>query len=119
MPATVVAVLARKGVGAAGRSQDDVVFVPLTMARTRLLGEANGPKRNALDLISVKLADPALLPDAKSQIETLLRQRHRLLGDLPDDFSVEIRRTFSKREPEPCGRSPGSYLIRPRCRLPL
>jgi putative ABC transport system permease protein len=89
VPATVVAVLARKGVGGAGRSQDDVVFVPLSMARTRLLGEANGPKRNALDLISVKFADPALLPDAKSQIETLLRQRHRLLGDLPDDFTVE------------------------------
>jgi len=89
VPATVVAVLVRKGVGAAGSSQDDVVFVPLSMARTRLLGEANGPKRNALDLISVKLADPALLPDAKSQIETLLRQRHRLLGDLPDDFTVD------------------------------
>jgi len=89
MPATVVAVLTRKGVGAAGRSQDDVVFVPLSMARTRLLGEANGPKRNALDLISVKLADSALLPDAKSEIETLLRQRHRLLADLPDDFVVD------------------------------
>jgi putative ABC transport system permease protein len=89
VPATVVAVLARKGVGAAGSSQDDVAFVPLTMARTRLLGEANGPKRNALDLISVKLADPALLPDAKSQIERLLRQRHRLLADLPDDFTVD------------------------------
>ena len=89
VPATVVGVLARKGVGAAGRSQDDVVFVPLTMARTRLLGEANGPKRNALDLISVKLADPALLSDAKSQIGTLLRERHRLVGDLPDDFEVD------------------------------
>jgi putative ABC transport system permease protein len=89
VPATVVAVLARKGVGTDGRSQDDVVFVPLSMARTRLLGEANGPKRNALDLISVKLADPALLPDAKSQIETLLRERHRLRGDLPDDFAID------------------------------
>ena len=89
MPATVVAVLARKGVGAAGRSQDDVIFVPLSMARTRLLGDANGPKRNALDLISVKLDDPSLLPDAKSQIQRLLRRRHRLVGDAPDDFAVE------------------------------
>lgn len=89
VPATVVAVLAPKGVGSAGRSQDDVVFVPLSMARSRLLGEANGPKRNAVDLISVKLADPSLLPDAKSRIETLLRKRHRLLGDAPDDFAVE------------------------------
>jgi putative ABC transport system permease protein len=89
VPATVVAVLARKGVGSAGRSQDDVVFVPLSMARSRLLGEASGPKRNALDLISVKLAVLALLPDAKSQIEALLRVRHRLLPEAPDDFAVE------------------------------
>src|SRR5271166_1446830 len=76
VPATVVAVLARKGVGSAGRSQDDIVFVPLSMARSRLLGDASGPKRNALDLVSVKLAEPTLLPDAKSQIEALLRVRH-------------------------------------------
>ena len=89
VPATVVAVLARKGVGSAGRSQDDVVFVPLSMARSRLLGEASGPKRNALDLVSVKLLDPSLLPDAKSRIEALLRLRHRLPLDAPDDFVVE------------------------------
>jgi putative ABC transport system permease protein len=89
VPATVVAVLARKGVGSAGRSQDDVVFVPLSMARSRLLGDASGPKRNALDLVSVKLAEPTLLPDAKSQIEALLRVRHRILPDAPDDFAVE------------------------------
>jgi putative ABC transport system permease protein len=89
VPATVVAVLARKGVGGAGRSQDDVVFVPLSMARSRLLGEANGPKRNAVDLISVKLNDPSLLFDARSQIEALLHLRHRLLPDASDDFVVE------------------------------
>jgi putative ABC transport system permease protein len=89
VPATVVAVLARKGVGSAGRSQDDVVFVPLSMARSRLLGEVNGPKRNALDLVSVKLLDPSLVPDAKSRIEALLRLRHRLPLDAPDDFVVE------------------------------
>ena len=102
VPATVIAVLARKGVGAAGRSQDDVVFVPLPMARTRLLGDANGPKRNALDLISVKFADPALLPDAESQIETLLRRRHRLLGDAPNDFVGRESRRCSRSARRRC-----------------
>jgi putative ABC transport system permease protein len=120
VPVTVVAVLARKGVGAAGRSQDDVVFVPLTMARTRLLGEANGLKRNALDLISVKLADPAHLPDAKSQIETLLRQRHRLLlGDLPDDFAVDNPADVLEARAGAARRSRGSSSVRPRYRLRL
>src|SRR5271165_2336716 len=84
-----IAVLSPKGAGAAGRSQDDVVFVPLSMAKSRLIGTANIGTRDSLDLISVKVTDSAELPEAKSQIETLLRTRHRLRGDAPDDFSVE------------------------------
>src|SRR5271166_7056242 len=61
VPATIIAVLSPKGAGAAGRSQDDVVFVPLSMAKTRLLGTANIGTRDSLDLISVKVTDPAEL----------------------------------------------------------
>ena len=89
VPATIIAVLSPKGAGAAGRSQDDVVFVPLAMAKSRLIGTANIGTRDSLDLISVKVLDSGELPQAKSQIETLLRHRHRLRGDAPDDFSVE------------------------------
>ncbi len=81
--------LARKGIGAAGRSQDDVVFVPLSMAKSRILGAASGPTRDALDFISVKLAGEADMPEAKSAIEALLRRRHRLGRDAADDFAVE------------------------------
>jgi len=35
------------------------------------------------------VADSAALPEAKGQIETLLRRRHRLRVDAADDFSVE------------------------------
>ncbi len=89
VPAIIIAVLSPKGAGAAGRSQDDVVFVPLSMAKSRLIGTANIGTRDSLDLISVKVADSAELPEAKSQIETLLRGTHRLWADAPDDFSVE------------------------------
>ena len=89
VPVTIIGVLARKGVGAAGRSQDDVVFIPLSMAKSRILGAANGPRRDGLDFISVKLADQADMPEAKSAIETLVRRRHRLRLDVADDFVVE------------------------------
>src|SRR5260370_11060442 len=89
VPVTIIAVLARKGIGAAGRSQDDVVFVPLSMAKSRILGAASGPTRDALDFISVKLAGEADMPEAKSAIEALLRRRHRLGRDAADDFAVE------------------------------
>src|SRR6516164_263514 len=35
VPFTVIGVLDKKGLGAAGRSQDDVVFIPLTTAKSR------------------------------------------------------------------------------------
>jgi putative ABC transport system permease protein len=89
VPVVVVAVLDPKGTGATGRSQDDVVFVPLSMARSRLLGTGNSATRDYLDLISVKVADTAEIPDAESQIETLIRRRHQLWRDAPDDFSVD------------------------------
>ena len=88
VPATIIAVLAPKG-PAAGHSQDDVIFVPLTMAKSRLLGTADSATRDALDLIVVKIADEDALADAKSQIETLLRRRHRLLPNTLDDFVVK------------------------------
>lgn len=84
-PATVIGVLARKGAGAAGRSQDDVAFVPLSMARSRLLGEAS---RGAVDFISVKLFEQADMLDAQGAIERLLRRRHRLQAEAANDFSV-------------------------------
>ena len=71
VPATIIAVLSPKGAGAAGRSQDDVVFVPLTTAKSRLLGTANIGMRDSLDLISVKVVDSTELPEAKSQVNSL------------------------------------------------
>jgi putative ABC transport system permease protein len=89
VPVAVIGVLEPKGAGTTGRSQDDVVFVPLSMARSRLLGTGNGATREYLDLISVKVADAADLPEAKNQIEALLRRRHQLLRDASDDFSID------------------------------
>jgi len=88
VPAVVVAVLDSKGVGAAGHNQDDVAFVPLSMARSRLIGTGDGATRDYLDLISVKVADAAELSEAEGRIEALLRHRHRLGRDIADDFSV-------------------------------
>ncbi len=114
VPATIIAVLSPKGAGAAGRSQDDVVFVPLSMAKSRLIGTANIGTRDSLDLISVKVVDSGELPQAKSQIETLLRHRHRLRGDAPDDFSVEDPADILMPGPARPARSLGCSWAPPR-----
>ena len=89
VPFTIIAVLDKKGLGAAGRSQDDVVFIPLAAAKSRVLGAVRGATRQALDFISIKVVDATAMAETKDAIESLLRQRHRLRGEAPDDFRIE------------------------------
>ena len=78
VPFTVIGVLDKKGLGAAGRSQDDVVFIPLSTAKSRVLGNVRGTTREALDFISVKVSDETAMSAAENEIEALLRHRHRI-----------------------------------------
>lgn len=89
VPFTVIGVLDRKGLGAAGRSQDDVVFIPLVAAKSRVLGAVRGATREALDFISIKVSDATAMPDVERGIEALLRRRHRIRGEAPSDFRIE------------------------------
>jgi putative ABC transport system permease protein len=89
VPFSVIAVLDSKGLGAAGRSQDDVVFIPLSTAKSRVLGAVRGITRNALDFISIKVSDAGVIPQVKDEVEALLRGRHHLRKDAPSDFRIE------------------------------
>jgi putative ABC transport system permease protein len=89
VPFTVIGLLDKKGQGAMGRNQDDVVFIPLSSAKSRVLGAVRGSTREALDFVVVKVADAAALPEVQNSVRTLLRQRHQLRKDVPDDFSIE------------------------------
>jgi putative ABC transport system permease protein len=90
VPFRVIGVLDKKGLGAAGRNQDDVVFIPLSTAKSRVVGAVRGTSRDALDFISVKLSDTAAAAsEVESGIEALLRQRHHIRGDAPSDFRIE------------------------------
>src|SRR5260370_23313945 len=89
VPFTVIGVLDKKGLGAAGRSQDDVVFIPLSTAKSRVLGAVRGTTREALDFISIKVSDATAMSEVQREIEALLRQRHRIRGDAPSDFRIE------------------------------
>jgi putative ABC transport system permease protein len=89
VPFTVIALLEKKGQGAMGRNQDDVVFVPLSTAKSRVLGAVRGNTRDALDFIVIKVSDAAVLPEVQTDVRLLLRQRHQIRKDAPDDFSIE------------------------------
>src|SRR5207248_3274682 len=74
---------------AGGRSQDDVVFIPLSTAKSRVLGAVRGTTREALDFISIKVSDATAMSEMERETEALLRQRHRIRGDAPSDFRIE------------------------------
>jgi len=89
VPFTIIGVLDKKGQGAMGRNQDEVVFIPLSAAKSRVLGAVRGNTRDALDFIVAKVADSSALIDVQNEVKTFLRQRHQLRKDAPDDFNIE------------------------------
>ncbi len=87
VPFTVVGTLDPKGQGGFGQDQDDLVVVPLETARRRLSTSNNMPP-GAVQQISVGVDSPKNLDAAQSQIEGLLRQRHKIEPGADDDFAV-------------------------------
>jgi putative ABC transport system permease protein len=81
-PFTVVGVLSRKGQSAMGQDQDDTVVVPYTTVQKKLSGNP------WLSNITVAAASESELQPVAEEIGTLLRDRHRLVGSEPDDFTV-------------------------------
>ena len=84
---TVAGTLAPKGMSGFGRDQDDVVMVPLDTARRRLLGAMGLPPGAVMD-ISLAVAEAGDLAYVQGEVESLLRQRHKIGPNDADDFQV-------------------------------
>jgi len=89
VPFTVVGVLEPKGHSAWGHDQDDLILIPISTAKRKVLGATQSNPR-AVASISVRVRESALMDDARAQIRELLRQRHRLQPGQDDDFDVRV-----------------------------
>ncbi len=85
VPFTVAGLLSRKGQSAWGQDQDDVIFVPLSTAKKKVLGVSQANARS-VGSISIKIRPDENMTEAETQIRELLRQRHRLQPAQDDDF---------------------------------
>ncbi len=85
VPFTVVGVLDRKGQSTWGQEQDDVILIPLSTAKKKVLGVSQANARS-VGSISVKVRESGMMKDAEAEIRDLLRQRHRLQPYQDDDF---------------------------------
>ncbi len=87
VPFTIVGLLASKGQSFGGQDLDDVVLIPISTARGRILGQAQG-RLQTVGQISVKMRDGADMQQAEEQVSALLRQRHRIQPGQDSDFFI-------------------------------
>lgn len=84
-PFLIVGVLAEKGQTLDGRDQDDVVVIPLTTAQRQLFGnQFPGTVRQML----VQAQDATSMAGLETDMNALLRQRHKLGENVESDFTV-------------------------------
>ena len=82
LPFRVIGVMVRKGQDQQGRDQDDIAFSPYTTVQKKILGSPR------LQIAYVSAVSPDATYTAQQQITELLRQRHKLNANDPDDFTV-------------------------------
>ena len=82
-PFRIIGVLESKGQSSVGQDQDDVVLIPLTTAMDRLLAITY------VHMIYVQVTSQEKMAEAQGRIETLLRQRHHIMGAKDNDFQVQ------------------------------
>jgi len=88
IPFQIVGVLSKKGSTPWGEDQDDIVIIPHTTSMKRVIGTKK------LRTINVKMESAAVMPLAKEQINSLLRDLHNIGDPSKDDFSVGAQDEF-------------------------
>jgi putative ABC transport system permease protein len=107
VPFDVVGVLERKGQSAMGRDQDDLLLLPITTARNRIVGK-NDLQTDQVGRIYVKFDPSQNLSETQEEIEHVMRQRRKsTTGE--DKFQVRNLAEFMKARTEVL--STMSYLL--------
>ena len=98
VPFTVAGVLTPKGQSPTGQDQDDVILLPISTAMQKVLG-ANKANAKAVGSLMVQAIGPQAMDQAMQEMTALLRERHRILPGLDDDFTVRnLTEVFAAQE---------------------
>jgi len=88
LPFQVIGILSSKGASGFGRDQDDTLMMPYTTAQHKVAGT------DWLDDIFCSAVSPEAIDPAQNQISRLMRQRHHLRANEPDDFNIRTPTQF-------------------------
>ena len=93
LPFKVVGILQAKGVSSGGADQDDTLLLPYTTAQRKIRGIA------WVDDIMCSVGSASAVMPVQAEIVSLLRLRHRLASEAPNDFNVRTpQETMRLRE---------------------
>lgn len=81
-PFQVIGLLKSKGQSSMGQDQDDVVYIPLTTAQSRIMGITH------VQRITVQAENENIINDVQAEVEQVLRTRHKIKEGDYDDFTV-------------------------------
>jgi putative ABC transport system permease protein len=87
VPLTIIGVLDRKGQNSLGQDQDDIILMPISTARNRVLGQAQG-RQKRIGSISVKTADGIDMKGVEERMRDVLRQRLRVQPGAEEPFTI-------------------------------
>jgi putative ABC transport system permease protein len=84
----IVGVMEEKG-GSAFSDEDDVIFVPITTAQTRLFGGRQASGDYSVSVIYAQVTEDRHLDSVRAEVKRTLRREHNLIYSTDkDDFSV-------------------------------
>jgi putative ABC transport system permease protein len=94
----VVGVLDRKGQSPTGQDQDDVILLPISTAKRKVIG-IKSANADAVDSIIMAAKGGNQIQVAQDEAKALLRQRHHLASSEDDDFSIRnMEEIFAAQE---------------------
>jgi putative ABC transport system permease protein len=91
-PYRIIGVLAKKGQSPFGEDQDDRIIMPIGSFRARIQPSAPGRVKQLI----ISASDERTVDRAVSQIESILRQRHRIGPDEEPDFGISTQAEFRR-----------------------
>jgi putative ABC transport system permease protein len=98
VPFTVIGLLEAKGQSPSGQDQDDIVILPISTAKQKVLG-SHAANARSVGALMVQAASAAAMNEAQREVEALLRQRHRIQPGQEDDFTIRnLSELFAAQE---------------------
>jgi putative ABC transport system permease protein len=98
VPFTVAGTLVPKGQSPTGQDQDDVILLPISTAKKKVLGSSQA-RANSVGQVIVQAQGPQLMQTAIQQMTSVLRQRHHLGQSQDDDFTIRnLEEVFKAQE---------------------